>query len=125
MSVGLVILYQINLNRTITMDMYVYQTYADSSAVYPDDQAVVYPVLGLAGEAGEVAGKLSKHLRGDNPMDLSAKRDLAYELGDCLWFVSQAAADLGYSLEEIAEMNVEKLRKRREAGTIKGSGDNR
>ena len=76
-------------------------------------------------EAGEVAGKHNKLLRGGNPIDVSAKSDLAYELGDWLWFVSQAAADLGYSLEEIAEMNVEKLRKRREAGTIKGSGDNR
>ena len=104
------------------MDMNVYQAYADSTAVYPDDQGIVYPVLGLAGEAGEVAGKLSKHLRGDGPLDKVA---LAYELGDCLWFISQAAADLGYTLEEIAEMNVAKLKKRAKDGTIKGTGDNR
>jgi len=104
------------------MDMNTYQTYADRTAVYPDDQGIVYPVLGLAGEAGEVAGKLSKHLRGDGPLDKVA---LAYELGDCLWFISQAAADLGYTLEEIAEMNVSKLQKRAAEGTIKGTGDNR
>ena len=104
------------------MDMNTYQAYASRTAVYPESQAVVYPVLGLAGEAGEVAGKLSKHLRGDGPLDKVA---LAYELGDCLWFISQAAADLGYTLEEIAEMNVSKLQKRAKDGTIKGTGDNR
>ena len=104
------------------MDMNTYQTYADRTAVYPDDQGIVYPVLGLAGEAGEVAGKLSKHLRGDGPLDEEA---MALELGDCLWFISQAAADLGYTLEEIAEMNVSKLQKRAAEGTIKGTGDNR
>jgi len=104
------------------MDMNTYQAAASSTAVYPVTQAVVYPVLGLAGEAGEVAGKLSKHLRGDGPLDEEA---MALELGDCLWFISQAALDLGYTLDIIAEMNVAKLRKRATEGTIKGTGDNR
>ena len=104
------------------MDMNTYQAYATSTAVYPDKYAIVYPVLGLAGEAGEAAGKLSKHLRGDGPLD---KEAMALELGDCLWFISQAALDLGYTLEEIAEMNVAKLMKRAAEGTIKGTGDNR
>jgi len=104
------------------MDMNIYQSNASSTAVYPDKYAIVYPVLGLAGEAGEVAGKLSKYLRGDGDIN---EEEMALELGDCLWFISQAAADLGYTLEEIAEMNVTKLRKRATEGTIKGTGDNR
>ena len=104
------------------MDMDTYQGYASSTAVYPDRYAIVYPVLGLAGEAGEVAGKLSKYLRGDGDIN---EEEMALELGDCLWFISQAALDLGYTLEEIAEMNVAKLQKRAAEGTIKGTGDNR
>ena len=104
------------------MDMNTYQAYASRTAVYPESQAVVYPVLGLAGEAGEVAGKLSKHLRGDGPLDEEA---MALELGDCLWFICAAALDLGYSLNRIAAMNVIKLQKRAKDGTIKGTGDNR
>ena len=104
------------------MDFNKYQETAVETAIYPDTHRILYPALGMAGEAGEVAGKLSKHLRGDGPIDKVA---LAYELGDCLWFISQAAADLGYTLEEIAEMNVTKLRKRATEGTIKGTGDNR
>jgi NTP pyrophosphatase (non-canonical NTP hydrolase) len=104
------------------MDMHTYQGYVSSTAVYPHDQAVVHPVLGLAGEAGEVAGKLSKWLRGDGELD---REGLAYELGDCLWFIAAVALDLGYTLEEIAEMNVAKLQKRAAEGTIKGTGDNR
>ncbi len=104
------------------MDMNTYQAHASSTAVYPDKHAIVYPVLGLAGEAGEVAGKLSKWLRGDGELD---REGLAYELGDCLWFIAAVALDLGYTLEEIAEMNVAKLQERAAGGTIKGTGDNR
>ena len=52
-------------------------------------------------------------------------RDMAKELGDVLWYLSVAASDLGYTLEEIAEMNIDKLRKRKAKDMIKGSGDNR
>ncbi len=49
----------------------------------------------------------------------------AHELGDLLWYVSQAAKNLGFTLGEIAAMNLEKLRSRRERGVVKGAGDNR
>jgi NTP pyrophosphatase (non-canonical NTP hydrolase) len=104
------------------MDMNTYQTIASKTAVYPGRQSIVYPVLGLAGEAGEVAGKLSKHLRGDGPLDKDA---MAMELGDCLWFIAAAGLDLGWTLEDIALQNVHKLQKREAEGTLKGNGDNR
>ena len=65
--------------------------------------------LGLAGEAGEVADTLKKHLFHAHPLDRDA---LAKELGDCLWYVAGAATALGLSLGEIAAGNVEKLRRR-------------
>ena len=53
------------------------------------------------------------------------KKEAGKELGDCLWYLAVIAARFGYTLEEIAEMNVEKLRDRQRRGVLKGSGDNR
>lgn len=103
-----------------------YQEKAIATAIYSDDFAVVYPTLGLAGEAGEVADKVKKVLRdefGDFCQD--SKQELAKELGDVLWYAAVLARDLGYSLEEIAALNVEKLASRKERGVLGGSGDNR
>jgi len=50
---------------------------------------------------------------------------IAYELGDTLWYLSLIAHDIGYSLEEIANMNIQKLADRKERNKIGGSGDHR
>lgn len=65
--------------------------------------------LGIAGEAGEIADVVKKFTFHGHPIDLEA---LAIELGDLLWYVSQLASDLGYTLEDIARMNLSKLAKR-------------
>jgi len=83
---------------------------------------VFYPTLGLSGEAGEVANKVKKVMRGDSGADFSCVPD---ELGDVLWYLAAIATDLGVTLEEIANKNIEKLYDRRARGVIKGSGDNR
>ena len=98
-----------------------YQTKAVSFAVYPATHKVLYPTLGLCGEAGEVAEKVKKQVR-DNKFD---RHETAKELGDVLWYLTNLANDLGYSLVEIAENNIEKLESRQERGVIQGSGDNR
>ena len=109
-----------------------YQGIAMDFAVYPG--MMIYPALGLAGEAGEVAEKVKKLVRDDlvpldenfntaRNIDYKARRDLALELGDVLWYVAVLADDIGYSLSEIAEMNIDKLSSRKRRGKIAGSGD--
>jgi NTP pyrophosphatase (non-canonical NTP hydrolase) len=101
-----------------------YQTRAESTAIYPTEYAIVYPALGLTGEAGEVADKVKKIIR-DAKSDLFYKSDIAKELGDVLWYVAILARDLGYSLEEVAQMNLDKLEDRKNRDMLQGSGDNR
>lgn len=105
-----------------------YQGFAQETAVYPGKGSgdISYPVLGLNGEAGEVAEKLKKIIRDKNGQTSTNDRiDIAYELGDCLWFIQEIATELGFSLDEIAKMNIEKLHSRKIRDKINGSGDNR
>jgi len=101
-----------------------YQMRAESTAIYPNEYAIIYPALGLAGEAGEVADKVKKIIR-DGNSDLFYKDNIAKELGDVLWYVAVLARDLGYSLEEIAQTNLDKLEDRKNRDMLKGSGDDR
>ena len=101
-----------------------YQKLARSTAVYPEEYKVVYPALGLCGEAGEVADKIKKTVRGDTPLD-EVTGSIAMELGDVLWYVAVLADDLGITLDQIANWNVDKLQRRMKSNKIKGDGDNR
>lgn len=107
-----------------------YQRHARSTARYPAEAALLYPVLKLAGESGEVAEKLGKAMRDGGwtpgtPLDDATRDALVKELGDVLWYVASVAVDLGSSLDEVAERNVEKLADRAARGAIHGSGDDR
>lgn len=90
-----------------------------------------YAVLGLAEEAGEVAGKVAKYIRKhpgasvDSIGGIEPLTELALELGDCLWMVANAAAALGLPLAKVANMNITKLEVRKKRGTIIGEGDHR
>jgi len=103
-----------------------YQQETAKTAIYDPSVAIIYTTMGLASEAGEVAGKVKKVFR-DNYGNFTQKNihDIASELGDVLWYVSQLASDLGISLSDIAQKNVDKLRSRDSRGVISGSGDNR
>ena len=104
-----------------------YQARSRRTATYPDvGDNIVYPTLGLAGEAGEVAEKVKKLLRDDAGV-LSGERRaaLAGELGDVLWYVAQVATEAGLELEEIAQANLDKLLSRQQRGVLSGSGDSR
>ena len=107
-------------------DLDMYQKVALTTAIYPREQAIIYPTLGLTGEAGEVANKVKKIIRdGSNFKDEKLVSEIKAEIGDCLWYIAVLASDFGIKLSDIASANLEKLEKRKEKGTIHGSGDNR
>jgi len=103
-----------------------YQKETAKTAIYDPDIAILYTTMGLASEAGEVAGKVKKVFR-DNFGVFSQKHidDVASELGDVLWYVSQLASTFGLNLNDIAQKNIDKLQSRNARGAIAGSGDNR
>lgn len=93
-------------------------------AVY--DQCIAYAFLGLANEAGEACGALKKYLRADEGMTaLQLRNKVRGELGDVLWYLAVAANEANLTLSEIARENLNKLSRRKAAGTLKGSGDDR
>ncbi len=83
-------------------------------------------VMGISGEAGEVLEKWKKIVayRGGQITD-DDKAELAKELGDVVWYVAVLAHNLGLSLDDIMQQNVQKLADRKSRGVQKGSGDNR
>ena len=109
------------------MEMNEYQSLAKKTAVYPDvGSNIIYPTLGLAGEAGETANKVKKIIRDSGGKINNETRELLKEeIGDVLWYVSQLAVELGVSLEEIASANLTKLASRQKRNNISGSGDRR
>lgn len=112
-----------------------YQKIIEETGVYPKQIGLAYCAMGLTGEAGEVSDKIKKLYRDDNLHELNTAQEtalidqhrhaIAKELGDVLWYVTAAANEINMSLEEIAQMNYQKLIKRRETNTLHGSGDDR
>jgi len=104
-----------------------YQELSRRTATYPGaGDNIVYPTLGLAGEAGEVAEKVKKLMRDDGGVMSDERRAaLAGELGDVLWYVAQVATEARLDLDEIAQGNLDKLLSRQRRGVLSGSGDSR
>lgn len=90
----------------------------------PDE--FMHLVLGLVGEAGEVAEKVKKLVR-DKNSDLAQldRDDMAAELGDVLWYAAVLANFLGLSLNDVAQGNLDKLADRQRRAVLGGSGDHR
>ena len=107
-------------------DLDMYQQVAKTTAIYPREQAIIYPTLGLTGEAGEVANKVKKIIRDDgNKINESLVQEISAEIGDCLWYISVLASDIGLELSDIAVNNTVKLKDRMNRGVIGGNGDKR
>ena len=104
-----------------------YQKATSQTAKYPPQMALIYLSLGIASEAGEVAGKMKKWIRdGDSKMTREEwVQAMSSEIGDVLWYAARLADELGLSLSQIAEDNMDKLLDRKARGVIGGSGDNR
>ena len=106
----------------------------------PSSENFSYMFLNLVGEVGEFASKVAKHIRkghysimdsnianGNNIDDLkepeAALEELKKEAGDVLWQLSGLCIVMGWSLEDVAQMNLDKLAARKAVGTIDGNGD--
>jgi NTP pyrophosphatase (non-canonical NTP hydrolase) len=104
-----------------------YQTAALQTAVYPDQgNNLIYPALGICGEAGEVAEKVKKLIRDEGGILTDPVREkIALELSDVCWYLAVLAYELDFTLEEVMQINLDKLASRQERGVLSGSGDNR
>lgn len=116
--------------RLFNMDIQEYQTIIGKTAVFPKEIGLAYCAMGLTGEAGEVSDKVKKLYRdkdylNTNEITETDKNAIAKELGDVLWYLTATSNLIGYSLEEIMEMNYKKLMLRRSTNTLHGEGDNR
>jgi NTP pyrophosphatase (non-canonical NTP hydrolase) len=104
--------------ETATMDMRTYQECArktdQTSRTAAGEVAgpeMVIPLLGLAGEVGELLSEYKKYLRDGESHKLFSER-ISEELGDLLWYVSNVATKFGLDLGEIAAQNLAKCRDR-------------
>jgi NTP pyrophosphatase (non-canonical NTP hydrolase) len=108
------------------MELSEYQRLSRRTAEYPREAWLTYPALGLVGEAGEVAEHAKKVIRDDGGEVTDERRAaMTKELGDVLWYVAQLASELDLQLEQIAQVNLEKLLSRQQRGVLSGSGDER
>ncbi len=78
--------------------------------------------LGLSGESGECAEHIKKHLGHGHALDREA---MTKELGDVLWYVASLAAKIGVTLDEVATVNLDKLRVRYPNGFSEQDSKNR
>ena len=79
-----------------------------NSALSPKD-VLINGVMGLCGESGEAIDLVKKHLAQGHELN---KEQLAKELGDIAWYLAETATAIGYPLEDILQMNIDKLKKR-------------
>ena len=109
-----------------TMTLNEYQNLSKQFIKFPNTHTITYPALGLVSEAGEVAGVVKKAIRDRSDLALADLGPAVIaELGDVLWYVAILAYNLGYSLEDVANYNYNKLSDRAARNVIGGSGDNR
>lgn len=93
---------------------------------WPPEAQQAYAGLGLASEAGEVAGKLKKLFRdADGRLDSVRQAEIIDECGDVLWYLARVLESVHADLWDAAEMNTAKVLRRVEDGTLHGDGDNR
>lgn len=119
--------------QKFTQSLAVYNEEVFASVAYMDSNgniveheeplSYIYPVLALAEEAGEVAGKVAKYIRKHGTDLVSLRKDVQLELGDVMYQLSETARQFGLTLDEIMQANVDKLQGRKERGTIVGEGD--
>jgi NTP pyrophosphatase (non-canonical NTP hydrolase) len=112
------------------MDIKLYQEFAKTTVKYPKEFRIIYPMLGLIGEVGEVAEKLKKWLRDDDFKEFGKPGhprwlELEKEMGDVAWYFSALCSDLFMDADKVLQKNIIKLKSRQERDKIHGDGDDR
>ena len=107
-----------------------FNEYQAKAKYFAEFESYLYPFMALPEETGEFLSLMAKSMRGDNlterfGSDVAVSEAFLKEAGDILWQLSMCLEALGLSLQEAAEMNIEKLESRKQRGVIKGSGDDR
>jgi NTP pyrophosphatase (non-canonical NTP hydrolase) len=110
----------------MTLDEYQKQALTTVLSSEDEFKDLLHWVLGINGEAGEIAEKVKKIIRdkGGKVSD-EDKAEMAKEVGDVLWYLAVFADHLGLSFDEVAQKNLDKLRSRKARGVLGGTGDNR
>ena len=93
----------------MTFDEYAVEAFRTNNRDGDREKRMMVMALGLAGEAGEVADLIKKAVGHGHELDLEK---LKKELGDCLWYIAALSEFAGVTLADVAEANIEKLRKR-------------
>jgi NTP pyrophosphatase (non-canonical NTP hydrolase) len=106
-----------------------YSAWVEKKILTSGSDRLVENTLGLVGEAGEVAEKIKKIIRDSNQItkDLTNlhNEEIMKELGDVVFYATALANIYGRGLQEVLELNIQKLDDRQKRGKLKGSGDNR
>lgn len=110
----------------MTFDHYQTEAHKTSLDTAIGGDTLLYPVLGLAGETGEIVDKVKKIYRDHGgKMTEEQAAELAKETGDLLWYIAEICTQLDVSLGFVAFGNLKKLADRQARGVIGGNGDNR
>lgn len=114
-------------SKNINMTLNSYMRQALETVCYDDSIGPYYTVLGLCGESGEIADKLKKIYRDKDWKNISNedKEAIKKELGDVLWYIAKMCDDLGFTLNDVAERNIQKIMERKKTQTLHGEGDDR
>lgn len=115
------------------MNIISYQIWTDTTAVYPESNCSTerefnYLQHGAAGETGETSGYWKKLIRAEvvsldrgralHELDVEHRVKLLAEMGDELWYLTRKCTAMGITLEELADLNVAKLEKRKAEGQL-------
>lgn len=99
-----------------------YSEWVEGKIVTEGQERLIENVLGLVGEAGEVAEKIKKMIRDDSRF---TQDDIIKELGDVLFYTTALANFYNKNLGYVIELNIKKLDDRQDRGVLKGEGDDR
>ena len=109
------------------MNLNTYQKKARETASYPHvGKNLSYLTMGLCGESGEVTEKIKKVFRDHGgKVSVKMRNDVSKELGDTLWYLANLCSELKLDLDDIAKVNLEKIKSRVKRNRVNGSGDDR